>query len=296
MNFRTTFKAIGEPFRQIKWYIRWEVLPKEIRLRKMYKKFMGVEPNFKNPQKFSEKLQCIKMNVQNPLMTQCADKYRARDFVRERIGQQYLIPLLFESNNPKDVVEENFPNTPFIIKTNHDSSGGVMVKDKKDVDWKKLQARLKKLMKYNYYFASGEWQYKNIKPHILAEELLIAEDGQVPKDVKIHCFNGIPQLVGIDIDRFGNHRRNMYYPNGERADVEWYMPQGEKEWKPKNWDLMMELAGKLSQDFSYARIDFYECNDKIYFGEITFDPSGGFVQLKPKEWDYKLGEMLVLPN
>lgn len=292
---RQLLQDLGHPFRQIKWYWRWEVMPKSVRLKKMYIKFIGEKPDFKHPQKMTEKLQWIKIHERNPLMTQCADKFSVRSYVIETIGEQYLIPLLFETKDAKEIQAEQLPNIPFILKTNHDSSGGIIIKDKKTQDWEAIRTKLKRLLKYNYYFASGEWQYKNIERRIFAEELLIDKEGNTPNDVKIHCFNGEPYLVGVDIDRFGDHKRNVYFADGKRAPIEWFMPQSKEGWKPKNWNLMLELARKLSQAFYYARIDFYEHNDSVYFGEITFHPGGGFMRFEPKEWDLKLGKMLKLP-
>lgn len=292
---RQFIKDIGTPLRLFKWYIRWEILPKSLRLSKMYKKFLGEVPDFKNPKKMTEKLQWIKINERNPLMTQCADKYSVRAYVKEKIGEEYLIPLVFESENIQDITADNLPEVPFIIKTNHDSSGGVMVRDKSKVDWGLLRQKFKRLLRYNYYYASGEWQYKYIERRVFAEKLLIDETGKTPNDIKIHCFNGVPYLLAVDIDRFGDHKRNVYFTNGERAPIEWFMPQSKDEWRPCNWDLMLELAQKLSKAFYYARIDFYEINNKVYFGEITFHPGGGFMKFHPKEWDLKLGQRLKLP-
>ena len=294
-KLRTILKQAGEPFKCIKRKIRWYILPREFVLTNRYKKYLGEKPNFKNPKKFTEKLQWLKIHERDPLHVICADKFLVRDFVKDTIGEEYLIPLVFHSDSPNDVKPENLPDYPFILKTNHDSSGGIIIRNPKTHNWKETRKKLQYLIKQNHFFNFGEWQYDKIERKVIAEKLLVHDNGQVPDDTKVHCFNGEPYLIGVDYDRFENHTRNMYYTDGTKAVIEWLKPQSKNTEKPKNWDLILELSRQLSKPFLYARIDFYEFNGKIYFGEITFHPSGGFVELKPKEWDLKLGKLLKLP-
>ena len=271
-------------------------------IKQNFKKIFGVLPNLENPKTFNEKINWLKLNDRTQLHTICADKYAVRNYVKEKIGEEFLIPLVFQSYNVSDVIPSNFPEYAFIIKTNHDSSGGIIVKDKYTVSWRKINEALKKLLKKNYYYASKEWQYKNIKPCILAEKLLVSSDGDIPFDYKFHCFHGQVEIIQVDIDRYTNHKRNLYNVTWELLPFTWSiwknnMPlwTNRKEIKrPKMLDEMIIAAQRLSTDFKYVRIDLYELNNTIYFGEMTFHHGGGLEIIHPREWDTILGNKLQL--
>ena len=144
---------------------------------------------------------------------QCADKYAVREYVAERIGDEYLVPLLYHTDSPADITPENLPDAPFIVKTTHGSSGGIMVRDKSAIDWKALRESLRELLRTNYYL-SKEWPYKNIESRIVVEKLLLDRNGNIPFDYKIHCFHGQSRIIQVDLDRFIDHKRNLY-------DTEW---------------------------------------------------------------------------
>ena len=158
------------------------------------------------------------------------------------------------------------------------------------------------MLKKNYYYASKEWQYKNIKPCILAEKLLVSSDGDIPFDYKFHCFHGQVEIIQVDIDRYTNHKRNLYNVTWELLPFTWSiwknnMPlwTNRKEIKrPKMLDEMIIAAQRLSTDFKYVRIDLYELNNTIYFGEMTFHHGGGLEIIHPREWDTILGNKLQL--
>ena len=271
-------------------------------IKQNFKKVFGVLPNLENPKTFNEKINWLKLNDRTQLHTICADKYAVRNYVKEKIGEEFLIPLVFQSYNVSDVIPSNFPEYAFIIKTNHDSSGGIIVKDKYTVSWRKINEALKKLLKKNYYYASKEWQYKNIKPCILAEKLLVSSDGDIPFDYKFHCFHGQVEIIQVDIDRYTNHKRNLYNVTWELLPFTWSMWKNNmplwtnrKEIKrPKMLDEMIIVAQRLSTEFKYVRIDLYELNNTIYFGEMTFHHGGGLEIIHPREWDTILGNKLQL--
>lgn len=290
------------------WFFRirsWFVSDMDL-IRKKYFKSFGKYPDLDNPVTLNEKINWLKLYDRTPLHTQCADKYEVRSYVKEKIGDQYLIPLLFHSTKLKEVVPENFPdNVPFIIKTNHDSGGGIFVRNKSDIDWKEARANLKLRLLSNYYYRSGEWQYKNIKICILAEELLMDENGGIPFDYKLHCFNGKVETIHVDLDRgTANQCRNWYSRTWEREAFRWSSPlktgngysdpSSKDVDKPMLLDKMIALSEKLSEAFDYCRVDWYEVNGKLYFGEITFHHDGGYQPILPPEWDKKLGEKAIL--
>ncbi len=278
---------------------KYYVLTDEAFIRLLYRRKFGRYPNLENPTLFSEKLQWLKLNDRTPLHTQCADKFRVREYVAKKIGKQYLIPLVFESDNVEDVREENFPDEAFILKQNHDSGWAMfIVRDKKKFDFKKARKEIYKALKKNYYQYSREWQYKNIKKHILGEKLLMDAQGNVPNDIKIHCFHGKVEFVEIMTGRGSKEgvKEHCLSKNGEKMPFLFSYPQStQKLVFPSKWQEMMILAEELSSPFIYVRVDLYCVENKIYFGELTFTPHSGInMYLEPKEWDAKLGKLIDL--
>ncbi len=280
------------------------VLPDKTNISINYKKKFGKKPNLTDPKTLNEKIQWLKLNDRSPLHTQCADKYAVRDYVSSRIGNEYLVPLYFHSKNVNDIVPENLPNSPFIIKTNHDSGGGIIIKDKSSANWNEIQKGLQKRLETNYYKASKEWQYKNIKPRVIVEELLQDSKGNIPLDYKLHCFNGKVLMIQVDIGRgTKNHHRNWYSKDWEREPYRWSSPKGDGIYtdpseedipKPATLEKMIELSEVLSDGFDYVRVDLYDVDGKVYFGELTFHHDGGYQPILPEKWDLILGQKLTL--
>ncbi|WP_225036344.1 ATP-grasp fold amidoligase family protein [Winogradskyella sp. SM1960] len=265
---------------------------------------MGYKLDLDNPITLNEKINWLKLYDRKDLHTTVADKFKVRDYIKSKIGEQYLVPLLFQSDNPKELLPENLPDIPFIIKANHDSSGGQIVKNKADINWKKIQQQFKKRLKENYFYSSREWQYKNIKPTIIAEKLLTDKNEKIPFDYKIHCFNGKVRMIQVDIDRNSDsHYRNWYNAKWEREPYKWSSSKGNGKYtdpsdyeidRPDTLDNMIQLSEKLSEDFIYVRVDWYDVDGKLYFGELTFHHDGGTSPILPKEWDENLGKQLLL--
>lgn len=302
MGLRDTLKyfyrktAIGGVLLQPYIYFRDYLLPEKTLAKRKFKRLLGYSLNLDAPKTFNEKLQWLKLHERTPLHTQCADKYRVRAHVEKKIGAEYLIPLVYQTENVEEIIPENFPEHPFIIKTNHDSGGGIFVHDKSEIDWGQVRDTLGKRLKHNYYHGHGEWQYKNIEPCILAENLLSDEQGNIPADYKLHCFNGKLGFIQIDLDRETDHRRNIYDPEWNLLECTYLYKKGATLEKPKVLDKMRELAEILASDFTFARVDFYNIGEKIYFGEITFHPESGTGKFTPQSWDQKFGELMTLPQ
>lgn len=266
---------------------------------------MGYNLDLDNPKTLNEKINWLKLYDRKDLHTIAADKYRVREFIKEVIGEKYLVPLLYQTNDVTKLKPENLPDISFIIKTNHNSSGGAIIRDKSDADWTKIQKRFTKLLKENYFYSSREWQYKNIKPTIIVEKLLSDKNGKIPFDYKIHCFNGKVRMISVDIDRGSeNHYRNWYNSSWEREPFRWSSvkeggkftdPSKDDIEKPATFDEMIILSEKLSAHFIYVRVDWYDVDGILYFGELTFHHNGGTRPILPKEWDEKLGSQLILP-
>lgn len=255
--------------------------------------------NLEHPVYLNDKLQWLKFNYRFPLQTIVSDKYRVRKYVAETIGEKYLIPLLgvwdkFEQINFNELPEQ------FVLKCNHDSGGLAICKNKKNFDKEEARKKIERSLKSNFFWIGREYQYKNIVPKIICEKF-ISENGNIPEDYKIYCFNGRPDAILVCKGRFsnGNHRAEYYF-----YDQNWnYLPYNKGDsikndpgiLKPKNLEEMLEVAKKLSKDFIFARIDLYNIDGKIYFGEITLSPNSGFDPDITLETDKIFGDKLQIP-
>ncbi|WP_418509947.1 ATP-grasp fold amidoligase family protein [Corallibacter sp.] len=284
-----------QPFAKWYEYLRFGLIPDKVKMKREFVKNLGYEPDFENPKTLNEKIQWLKLNDRTPLHTQCADKYAVRAYVKERIGEEYLVPLAFETQNVRDIIPENLPDYPFIIKTNHDSSGGIIVKDKTAVNWIQVQNTLDKNRTVNYYYRFKEWQYKNIETRVIVEKLLQDSDGNIPMDYKMYFFNGKLKFTQVDMGRFDGERgRNLYSKKWKPLKFIIKRPNGKPIQKPERYKDMVKLGEKLSKPFCFVRVDFYCFDGKIYFGELTFHPSSGHCKFNPKKYDKKLGKKLKL--
>lgn len=285
-------------------YILTRIISEKLFIKLRFKRNLGYFPDLKNPKSFNEKIQWLKLNERTSLHTTCADKYLVRNFIAKEIGDEYLIPLYFQTYNPKDITPENLPDYPCIIKTNHDSGGVVFVHDKSKINWELIQQFLKKKLNTNYYFLEKEWQYKNIKPCIIVEKLLLDKKRNIPFDFKVYCFNGKAKLIQIDKDRGkSSHTRHWY-------DFEWKKKKILKNIshhitkkgynssivikKPVSFNKMINFSEKIAKRFIFVRIDWYELEGKLYFGEITFHPSGGFRKFVSTSWEKEFGDLIDL--
>jgi hypothetical protein len=276
--------------------VRYRLLPEKMFIQIIFKKYHGYKLNLKNPKTLNEKIQWLKLNDRTNLHTMCADKFAVRKYVKEKVGEEYLIPLIFFTDKIDELVLDKLPEYPVIIKTNHDSGGAIIVKDKQFVNISSVKQDLRKQLKRNYYYQSKEWQYKNIKPKILIEKLLIDKTGNIPEDYKFHCFHGRVEVIHVDIDRFINHKRNIYDAQWNLLPFSWfYNTSPTIIEKPEILDQMISIAERLSQPFMYVRVDLYLIQNKIYFGELTFHHGSGVEKIEPQEFDRILGDKLKLP-
>lgn len=255
--------------------------------------------NLVNPEYLNDKLQWLKFNYRFPLQTIVSDKYAVREYVAQKIGEEYLIPLLGVWERFDDIDFTKLPEQ-FVLKCNHDSGGLVVCKNKADLDFKAAKTKIEKCLKQNFFIIGREYQYKNIIPRIICEEYISA-DGEVPADYKIYCFNGRPDTMLVCTGRFANNSHKAQY---SYFDLEWnYLPWNKGDTmenvpdipKPENLDKMLEIAATLSEDFVFARIDLYNINGKIYFGEITLSPNSGFDGDILESTDRYFGEKLEIP-
>ncbi|ERK32210.1 ATP-grasp fold amidoligase family protein [Clostridium intestinale] len=283
--------------KKIKNYYENKFVSDEKLIKKRFKKVFNREINLKNPKTFNEKLQWLKLNDRNPKYTNLVDKYEVRKYISETIGEEYLIPLLGVWDTFEDIDFSKLPEQ-FVLKCNHDSGGIVICNDKNKFDIKAAKKKINKSLKRNYYYHSREWPYKNIKPRIICEEFMVDESGIELKDYKFLCFNGKANCSFV-----GLNRNSQYGLNVDFYDMDWKRMPFERHYpssntiipKPKSFNKMVDFAEKLSKDIPFVRVDFYEINGRLYFGELTFFPGAGFEEFTPESYDYLLGSWINIP-
>lgn len=249
-------------------------------------------PYFKNPRTFNEKIWHRMLYNRDSLLTLVSDKFRVRDYVVQKGGSDYLIPLLWQGNNPEDIPFDELPHK-FVIKANHGCGYNIIVQDKTQMDIPQIKNELRKWLNENFcrdkYFGIS-WGYKNIIPHITIEEF-IGINGQVPIDYKFFCYSGRAEFVLMTFDRFDNATEKHFSRNFDPLDLWNGAPQYEgKIERPINYEEMLELADKLAKDLDFVRVDLYSVEEKIYFGELTCYPAGGLAPFIPQKYDYIFGE------
>lgn len=275
-------------------------VPDKKYLKKVFILNGGYVLNLDKPQSFNEKLNWIKINDRNPLYTRLADKYDAKKFVADNIGEKYVVRSFGVYNSVDDIDIGTLPNR-FVIKATHDSSGAVICKDKESFDLLSFKKKYSKIMRRNFYNRSREWPYKNITPRIIVDELL--EDNTFINkettliDYKFWCFNGEPKIMYVTV-KSSEIFENFYDTNFNPVDINHGFPRHVPEFeKPKNFEKMLDLSRILAKktETSFVRIDFFNINGSIFFGEFTFFDWGGLRPFSDKDTDLILGKMIKLP-
>lgn len=285
--------------KKLKYYQLLDWLPDKIYLKIMYYACMHEKLNLKNPRSFNEKLQWIKLYDRSPEYTQMVDKYEAKGYVADRIGKQYIIPTLGIWKHFDDIDFKLLPNQ-FVLKCTHDSGGLVICRDKNKLDLNAAKKKIEKSLSTNYYYNGREWPYKDIKPRIIAEEYMEDNGSKELIDYKFYCFGGEPRFLYVSKGLENHQTARISFVTLDwkpatfgRSD---YKPFEKLPNKPQNFEKMVELARELSKGYSFLRVDLYEINGRIYFSELTFSPNAGMMPFSPKNYDYILGDMLILPK
>ena len=275
------------------------LVPDKLYLSSVYYLTFGKRINWKNPLSYNEKLQWLKVYNRKPEYTMMVDKYEVKKYVSNVIGEQYIIPTYAVWDKVEDIDFDSLPNS-FVLKCTHNSTIGLCVcKNKNSINREEVINNLRAGLQNNFYLNGREWPYKNVKPRIIAEKYMEDETGQL-RDYKFFCFSGKVKALFIATDRnkgphetrfdfFDEHFNHLPFTNGHpNANV--------PPTKPICFDEMINLAEKLSKGIPHVRIDFYEVNGKIYFGEITFFHWSGLMPFSPDSWDEKLGSWIELPQ
>ena len=304
MKFGGLIKEFKEPRQMFMKIIHhypelFKCMDDEHYLKFFYRIVMGKKLNLDNPQTFNEKLQWLKLYDRKDVYTVMVDKYEAKKYVTEHIGEEYIIPTLGIWNSFDDIDFDSLPNK-FVLKCTHDSGGVIICKDKSKFDKNRARNKINRSLKNNFFWFGREWPYKNVRPRIIAEKYMEDSASTDLKDYKLFCFNGTALMTLVCSERFEGKGVKEDFFDDSWNHLEIHRPT--HEWGtrripcPKQFAKMKELAANLSNNLPFARIDFYTINDRIYFGEITFYPASGFSGFEPEEWDERIGSWIKLPT
>lgn len=258
---------------------------------------MPYKLNLSNPQSYNEKLQWMKLYDHNPLYTTLVDKYAVKEYVANIIGREYIIPTLGVWTSFDEIDFDSLPDQ-FVLKCTHDSGGLVICKDKSNLDLAKAKLKIEESLQTDYYMNGREWPYKNVPRKIIAEKYMEDSKTGELRDYKFFCFDGKAKWLFIATDR--QNREEPYFDFFDMDFNHLPMQHGHPNApivpeKPESFELMKKLAAKLSQGLTHVRVDFYEVDGKVYFGELTFFHHGGWTPFTPEKWDYIFGKEIVLP-
>lgn len=265
-------------------------------LKLLYWDRFGKKLNLDNPQTFNEKLQWLKLYDRKPEYTKLVDKYEVKSIIAKEIGEKYIIPTIGVWNRFNDIDFNSLPNQ-FVLKCTHDSGGLVIVRDKSSMDIAYAKKKIEQSLKQNYYYSGREWPYKNIHPRIIAEKYMYTPNSQELNDYKFMCFNGKCQMCFTCTERYSSDDVKVTF-----FDLEWNELPFERHHKksevsipkPRKLEKMIQLSEKLAKNIDFVRVDFYEIENEVYFGEMTFYPGSGLEPFQPEIWDKKMGEKIVL--
>ena len=269
-------------------------IPNKLYLKLVYKIKTGKKLNLNSPVGFNEKLNWLKLNEIHPEYTELADKIAVRNYVKEKLGRDICFPLLGVWKRYEDIVFDKLPEQ-FVLKCNHDSGSVKIVRDKEKIDHKEFSKFFNSRLKINPYTIGREYPYKKVKPMIIAEKYMTPEGCNDIEDYKFFCFNGKPEIMFIATDRSTDCKFDFFDMDFNHLDIENIHPQSGRTFdKPLLFNEMKEIASILSSGMKFVRIDLYEIQGKIYFGEFTFFHGGGFWLFKPNEWEEKLGTLIEI--
>jgi hypothetical protein len=267
-------------------------IPDEPYLKMVFWIKTGKKLNLKNPKTFCDKLNWLKLHDFKPEFTRLADKIAVRDHIKELLGEDICLPLLGVWEHYDDIDFDTLPDK-FVMKCNHDSGSVKIIRDKSSMDHAALREFFEGRLKLNPFVLGREYPYKDIKPRILVEKFMTSNTGRDIRDYKFLCFDGIPRYMFVISDRSTDCRSDFYDMDFNRLPiVDTYPMSDEPMEKPVFFDEMVELVTKLAQGLRTVRIDLYEIDGKIYFGEYTFYDGGGFWPKEPEEWEYRMGDLI----
>jgi len=270
------------------------LLPDRAFIKWRHKKETGMRLNLKNPVLYNEKIHWSKLYDRRPEYVAMVDKYEVRKHVAKTVGEEYLVRCYGVWDTPEEIPFDDLPDQ-FVLKCTHDCGSVMLCKDKGNLDVAATRTRFKYALGENFYWHCREWLYKNIRPRIVAEELISDGTGKDLKDYKFFCFGGEPKFIKVDLDRFTRHMENYYSPEWEFLPAYSLDPSGIDVPRPETLDVMLDVARKLSAGIPHVRVDLYTVGKRVYFGEMTFQNAAG-LQIFLPENDREMGGWWVLPD
>lgn len=282
---------------KLKYAEKFKFIPDKVYISLVYwikeKKMM----HWRNPRLLNEKLQALKICDRNPLYTKLVDKLEVKDIIQEKLGSSYIIPTLGEWNRAEDIPWETLPDR-FVLKCTHDSHSVVIVNNKNQINKKEVTEFLNGCLKKNLYWLMREWPYKNVKPRIIAEKYISNSDGTPMADYKFYCYGGKPQYfmysVGEADHNVKNHKFNMKLESIDYLFKEKPAIEFKDICLPDNINQMINIVTALCKNMPHVRIDLFNVNGHIYFGEFTFFSGGGFIHMKSDEYSAQLANLIDL--
>lgn len=274
-----------------------KALPSDVFLRIHYRVSLGKPLNLSNPTTFNEKMQWLKLYYHDPDFTVMVDKYAVKDYVKSKIGEEYVIPSLGVYDSYEDIDFNELPDQ-FVLKCTHDSGGIAICKDKSCFNYAKAREKLTRSLSRNYYYLGREWPYKNVRPRILVEKYMENKNRSNLDVYKILTFNGIPKIIQtIQNDKTPVESIDYFDCSWNKLDMRQDYPNSHDPLnKPACLDQMLQLAEELSKGTPFLRVDLYEIDGKVYFSEFTFYSDCGFAPFTPSDWDATLGSWIQLPD
>lgn len=300
MIFKTFLNGVRYPWKIISHpYLRKyeNILPDSIYLRCLYHTLTGEKLNLRSPENYNAKLQWLKLHDRHSEYTEMVDKYAAKKFAAERIGEEHIIKTYGVWERFEDINFDSLPDS-FVLKCTHDSAGLVICRNKAEFDYDAARKKITKCLRRNFYYSGREWPYKNVKPRVLAEEYMEDHTLHELRDYKFMTFNGVPKIMHL----VSNRQNSAEETYGDFFDMDYNhldLTMGHSNApkcpeKPQNFEKMKEYAEILAQGTIHLRVDFYEVDGKLYFGELTFFQDSGFADIRPPEWNPKLGDWIQL--
>lgn len=275
------------------------LFPDRMYLKMMFPLRVGYPLNIDHPKTYNEKIQWLKLHYRRPQFTDMVDKLAAKKYVADIIGDEHIIPTLGIYDSVEEINWQELPSQ-FVLKCTHDSGGVVICPDKSKLDISLAKSKLSKGLKQTFYYQGREWPYKNVPHRIILEKYMVDESGLELKDYKFFCFDGEPKFLFVATDRMKSGEEvkfDFYDMEFKHLSVKNGHPNAAKSIaKPLGFEAMVEIASKLSKGLPHVRVDLYDINGSIYFGELTFYHFSGFTPFVPIEWDYKFGKMIRLPE
>ncbi len=291
MDYKKIFR---DREKRLKLIYKLSFLPDKLYLKMVFRIKTGRKLNLKNPTGFNEKQNWLKLNDKHPEYTQLVDKLAVREHIEKLLGDGCLFPLLGHWDTFDEIDFSALPDR-FVLKCNHDSGSVKVIEDKNKIDKAALKDFFENRLRMNAFSFGREYPYKDVKPCILCEQFMDSIEGKSINDYKFFCFDGEPKMMFIATDRSVDVKFDFYDMDFNHLDIYNIHPNADHEiQKPATFEEMKEICRKLTKGMKFVRLDLYEIDGKIYFGEYTFFHGGGFHLFSPEEWEQKLGSWLKI--